>query len=146
MTVIAAGIGAALAAAVIHFRRAGQRALVVACIAVMAVLVVVVAFSRMDSSGEVSSYGVFAFVIVYFALDYRGRKAVEDKKLVLTARVPDDGAAVEYLGKDSVWVLVSVDVHTESAGAAAQDSRYRTRVVLDKAGDRWLVSRLERVG
>ena len=79
MTVIAAGIGAALAAAVIHFRRAGQRALVVACIAVMAVLVVVTAFSRMDSSGEVSSYGVFAFVIVYFALDYRGRKAAEDK-------------------------------------------------------------------
>ena len=74
------------------------------------------------------------------------RKAVEEKKLVLTARVPDDGAAVEYVGKDSAWVLVSVDVHTESAGSAAQDSRYRTRVVLDKSGDRWLVSRLERVG
>ena len=74
------------------------------------------------------------------------RKAVRQKKLVLTARVPDDGAAVEYLNEDSAWVLVSVDVHTESAGQAAQDSRYRTRVVLDRAGDRWLVSRLERVG
>lgn len=74
------------------------------------------------------------------------RKAVQQKKLVLTARVPEDGAAVEYIGKDSVWVLVSVDVHTESAGAAPQDSRYRTRVVLDKDGDRWLASRLERVG
>ncbi len=74
------------------------------------------------------------------------RRAVRQKKLVLTARVPDDGAAVEHLGKDSAWVLVSVDVHTESAGATAQDSRYRTRVVLDHDGDRWLVSRLERVG
>jgi Mce-associated membrane protein len=74
------------------------------------------------------------------------RKAVQQKKLVLTARVPDDGAAVEYLGEDSAWVLVSVDVHTESAGASPEDSRYRTRVVLDKSGDRWLVSRLERVG
>ena len=74
------------------------------------------------------------------------RKAVQQKKLVLTARVPDDGAAVEYLGRDSAWVLVSVDVHTESAGASPQDSRYRTRVVLDKDGGRWLVSRFERVG
>ncbi len=74
------------------------------------------------------------------------RAAVEQKKLVLTARVADDGAAVEYLGEDSAWVLVSVDVHTESSGAPAQDSRYRTRVVLDRNGDRWLVSRLERVG
>ena len=74
------------------------------------------------------------------------RKAVEQKKLVLTARVPDDGSAVEYLGEDSAWVLVSVDVHTESASAAPQDSRYRTRVVLDRDGDDWLVSRLERVG
>ena len=74
------------------------------------------------------------------------RKAVEQKKLVLTARVPDDGAAVEYLGDDSAWVLVSVDVHTESAGGKSEDSRYRTRVVLDRDGDRWLVSRLERVG
>ena len=74
------------------------------------------------------------------------RKAVQQKKLVLTARVPDDGAAVEYLGKDSAWVLVSVDVHTESAGSSPEDSRYRTRVVLDKDGDDWLVSRLERVG
>lgn len=97
MTVIAAGIGAALAAAVIHFRRAGQRALVVACIAVMAVLVVVTAFSRMDSSGEVSSYGVFAFVIVYFALDYRGRKAAEDKEAAEKAAVEGDAAAAPGL-------------------------------------------------
>ncbi len=105
MTVIAAGIGAALAAAVIHFRRAGQRALVVACIAVMAVLVVVTAFSRMDSSGEVSSYGVFAFVIVYFALDYRGRKAAEDKaaadKAAAEAEDPDAPASEADAAGDS---------------------------------------------
>ena len=105
MTVIAAGIGAALAAAVIHFRRAGQRALVVACIAIMAVLVVVTAFSRMDSSGEVSSYGVFAFVIVYFAFDYRGRKAAEDKaaedKAAADEAAAEAGTAPELPAGDS---------------------------------------------
>ena len=114
MTVIAAGIGAALAAAVIHFRRAGQRALVVACIAVMAVLVVVVAFSRMDSSGEVSSYGVFAFVIVYFALDYRGRKAVEDKEAAAKAATEADG--------DAAPQLPAVEAEPEAAAHPSDDT------------------------
>lgn len=114
MTVIAAGIGAALAAAVVHFRRAGQRALVVACIAVMAVLVVVVAFSRMDSSGEVSSYGVFAFVIVYFALDYRGRKAVEDKEAAAQAAAEADG--------DAAPQLPAVEAEPEAAAHPSDDT------------------------
>lgn len=74
------------------------------------------------------------------------RKAVVDQRLVLTATVPESGAAVEYLGDDEAWILVSVDVHTESRGGTPQDSRYRTRVVLEKTDDRWLVARLEQVG
>jgi hypothetical protein len=67
--------------------------------------VVVTAFSRMDSSGEVSSYGVFAFVIVYFALDYRGRKAAEDKaaedKAAADEAAAEAGTAPELPAGDS---------------------------------------------
>lgn len=74
------------------------------------------------------------------------RRAVASKKLVLTASVPESGAAVEYFTDREAWVLVSVDVHTESGGDAVDDTRYRTRVVLTRTGGRWLVSRLEQVG
>lgn len=78
------------------------------------------------------------------------RKTVQNKRLVLTATVPDEGTAVEYLGEDAAWVLVSVDVRTESDGTPAEDTRYRTRLVLtrsDEGGDdEWLVSRFEQVG
>lgn len=74
------------------------------------------------------------------------RTAVTSKKLVLTASVPESGTAVEYYDGHEAWVLVAVDVHTESAGSAALDDRHRIRAVLVKHGNRWLVSRLEQVG
>ncbi|WP_183094171.1 hypothetical protein [Nocardioides stalactiti] len=75
------------------------------------------------------------------------RKAVESKKLVLTAGVTDNGTAVEYLGEDEAWVLVSVDVRTEADGTAGEDTRYRTRLVLTRSDDdTWRVSRFEQVG
>ena len=101
MTVIAAALGAGLAAACISFRRAGRRWLVVACLLVMAVGVVVTAFSRIDDAGQVSSYGVFAFVIVYFALDYRGYKARTEAEAAAAAQdeapaaLPEGDAAPE---------------------------------------------------
>ncbi|KAA1421917.1 hypothetical protein F0U44_06525 [Nocardioides humilatus] len=74
------------------------------------------------------------------------RRAVASKKLVLSASVPESGTAVEYFTDREAWVLVAVDVHTESGGEAIDDTRYRTRVVLSKVGGHWLVSRLEQVG
>lgn len=75
--------------------------------------------------------------------------SVRDRELVLTASVPDGGAALEYLTGDQAWVLVSVDVHTEGKDGYVDDGRYRTRVVLrrDESSARgWFVSRLEQVG
>lgn len=75
------------------------------------------------------------------------RASVEEKDLVLTASVPESGSALEYLAGDEAWVLVAVDVHTEGAGGLSEDTRYRTRVVLERdEDDRWLVARLEQVG
>jgi len=74
------------------------------------------------------------------------QQSVREKQLVLTATVPESGTALEYLGDDQAWVLVSVDVHTVGAGGVSDDGRYRTRVVLERVDDRWLVSRLEQVG
>lgn len=86
-----------------------------------------------------------------FAAQYRKqaaalRKSVLAKELVLTATVADDGTAVEYVAPDEAWVLVPVDVHTTAGGRATVDTRYRTRVVLEKVDGQWRVSRLERVG
>ena len=73
--------------------------------------------------------------------------SVKEKQLVLTASVPESGSALEYLAGDEAWVLVAVDVHTEGAGGLSEETRYRTRVVLERSeDDEWLVARLEQVG
>jgi len=70
---------------------------------------------------------------------------VEDKQLVVTATVPDDGVALEFLADDEAKVLVAVDVNTKSPDGA-EDARYRTRVELARVDGRWLVAGVEQVG
>lgn len=72
--------------------------------------------------------------------------SVTKHHLVVTAKVPSDGAALEYLSEKAAQVLVAVDVHSKSSSTAS-DSRYRTRVKLARQDDGdWLVSGLEQVG
>ncbi len=68
------------------------------------------------------------------------------KKIVVTARVPDDGAAVEYLQGDRAQVLVAVDVTTASGSKGSESQRYRTRVELSQVDGEWLVSAINQVG
>jgi Mce-associated membrane protein len=76
---------------------------------------------------------------------------VTTKKLVVTATIPKDGAAVEFFDKTHGQVLVAVDATTTTgatganAGTNAVD-RYRTRILLTKVGSHWLVSGLDQVG
>ncbi|MCW2787097.1 MAG: hypothetical protein JWP74_3614 [Marmoricola sp.] len=76
---------------------------------------------------------------------------VTSKKLVVTATIPKDGAAVEFFDKTRGQVLVSVDATTSTgttganAGTNSVD-RYRTRILLTKVGGHWLVSGLDQVG
>jgi len=73
---------------------------------------------------------------------------VTEKKLVVTADIPDDGAAVEFYDDDEARMLVAVDVTTTGASSTSEptENRYRTRVLLTKVGDKWLVSGLNQVG
>lgn len=66
-------------------------------------------------------------------------------KLVATADIPDGGAAVEFYDGDKARMLISVDVTKSNATAEPSENRYRTRVLLIKVGDEWLVSGLNQV-
>jgi hypothetical protein len=69
-----------------------------------------------------------------------------DKKLTLTATIPEGGTALEYLGEEKAQVLVAVDVTTTAASGASETQLRRARVVLEWVDDEWLVSDLQEVG
>lgn len=99
---------------------------------------------------------VLALATGTFKNQYAARRTevitgVTSKKLIVTATIPQAGAAVEYFDKTHGQVLVGVDVTTttaatgSSAGSNVVD-RYRARIVLTKIGGHWLVSGLDQVG
>jgi Mce-associated membrane protein len=69
-----------------------------------------------------------------------------DKKLTLSADIPGNGAALEYLSEDEAQVLVAVNVTTTSAEGVSETRLQRARVVLTWEDDQWLVSDLQDVG
>ncbi|MFL6174777.1 MAG: hypothetical protein ACJ716_17945 [Marmoricola sp.] len=86
-----------------------------------------------------------------FKREYSSRRkevidGVTGKKLVVSASIPRDGAAVELVDGDHGRVLVAVDVTTTPSGAAATTNRYRARILLTRVDGRWLVSDLNQVG
>lgn len=77
------------------------------------------------------------------------RQQIVARKVVLTATVPAEGAALEYLAGDRARVLVAVDVTTKvggKAGTGSEQTRYRTRVGLHRVGDTWLINAVNQVG
>ena len=94
---------------------------------------------------------VLALATGKFKREYAARSkevvdGVTEKKLVVTATIPEDGAAVELVDGDHGRVLVAVDVSTAPVGGASTQNRYRTRIFLTKVHGRWLVSDLTQVG
>lgn len=73
-------------------------------------------------------------------------KNLVDKKLTLTADIPDNGSALEYLSEDEAQVLVAVNVTTTAPNGVSDTRLQRARVVLTWEDDRWLVSDLQDVG
>lgn len=73
-------------------------------------------------------------------------KNLVKKKLTLTADIPDNGAALEYLSEEKAQVLIAVDVTTTAASGLSSKRLLRARVVLDWVDDEWLVSELHYVG
>jgi Mce-associated membrane protein len=99
---------------------------------------------------------VLALATGTFKRQYAARRTevvsgVTSKQLVVSATIPKDGAAVEFFDKTQGQVLIAVDVTTTTGatGATAGTNsvdRYRTRILLTKVGDRWLVSGIDQVG
>lgn len=86
-----------------------------------------------------------------FKKEYSSRRkevvsGVIEKKLVVTASIPQQGAAVEFVDGDHGQVLVAVDVSTGTLTGATTQNRYRTRIVLTRVQGHWLVSDLNQVG
>ena len=73
-------------------------------------------------------------------------KQVQSKQLTVTARVPENGTALEYLSPTRSQVLVAVDTTTALTNGRGEKGSYRIRVVLSKVDSKWLVSDLEQVG
>lgn len=95
--------------------------------------------------------GVLALATGDFKDQYAARRdeviaSVTDKKLIVTATIPEDGAAVEYSDSDRAQVLVAVDVSTSTTGGEPTANRYRARIILEQVDGEWLVSGLEQVG
>jgi Mce-associated membrane protein len=87
--------------------------------------------------------------------DFKAKYAVKQDKLVAaivknkvveTAKVPEDGAAVEYLSGDRAQVLVAVDVTVASGSRGSESTRPRTRIKLSRIDGEWLVSDIDQVG
>lgn len=74
------------------------------------------------------------------------RKEVVDKGLVLTADLPEDTTATEYLSATEARVLVAVDVTTTTRDGGTDDGRYRTRVSLQWVDGTWRVAGIDQVG
>lgn len=86
-----------------------------------------------------------------FKAEYSSRQAqlveqITKEKVLTEASVPDLGVAVEFFAGNDARVLVSIDVVQPSGVKVFPMPRNRVRVVLQRAGDRWLVSEVNQVG
>ena len=126
--------------------------------------------SRSTPAGEAVSRAELA-VTTYFTLGYRRIDADMDRmralgtpgfvesydeetsalvtrvvarRIVLSATLPRNGAATEYLTADLAQVVVAVDVITRRAGTR-NSTAYRIRVTLERSGDTWLVAAIDEV-
>jgi Mce-associated membrane protein len=94
---------------------------------------------------------VLALATGKFKKEYSSRRqeviaGVTGKKLVVTASIPRDGAAVELVDGDRGQVLVAVDVSTGTLTGPTTENRYRARILLTRVDGRWLVSDVNQVG
>lgn len=88
--------------------------------------------------------GTPEFVERYDAASPALVERITQQRLRLSAALPRDGTATEYVVTDRAIVVVSVDVTTARSGAE-RTTRYRTRVALDLVDGAWLVASLDEV-
>lgn len=129
----------------------GERAAVLDSAALVAARQQATAFFSLDyrraeaDVEKVLSLATGTFKEEYAASSKQVIAQVTEKKLVSTASIPDQGVAVEFVNGDKAQVLVVVDV-TRTIGTTTDNLRNRARILLEKVGDRWLVSGVNQVG
>lgn len=72
-------------------------------------------------------------------------ESLSTRKLQVEVNIPDGGVALVSLDGDSAEVLVTVDVETSSTSGKEQQ-QYRTKLLLSRVSDDWLVNDLIRIG
>lgn len=97
-----------------------------------------------DDMDEMRALGTDEFVDEYDAAARSLAERITTDRLTLSAVLPAEGTATEFLVTDRAQVLVSVDVTTAS-DEGQRTTRYRTRVALDLVEGDWLVSALDEV-
>lgn len=71
-------------------------------------------------------------------------RRVTSQRLKLSAELPENGVATEYLSQNVAQLLVSVDVTTRNDGASST-GLYRTRVLLQWVDGEWMVAAVDEV-
>lgn len=99
-----------------------------------------------QDTSDVLALATGSFSDTYAAQRATIETGVTSKKLAVSAAVPEDAVAVEYLHGDTAQVLVAVDTTTTLPTGASDAARYRTRLVLQKAHGTWRVSQFNQVG
>lgn len=103
------------------------------------------AFSSVDADMDrLRAMGTPGFVEEYDETAGALATRVTGQRLRLSASLPQNGVATEYLSPSIAQVLVSVDVTTRR-GRASSTGAYRTRVTLQRMDDQWLVAGLDEV-
>lgn len=97
--------------------------------------------SDMDRLREL---GTPAFVEEYDRAAPALARRVTSQRLRLSASLPRNGVATEYLSQNVAQLLVSVDVTTRR-GATSSVGVYRTRVLLRWVDERWLLEAVDEV-
>lgn len=91
------------------------------------------------------SLGTPEFVEEYDRTATAVARRVNAQDLKISATLPGNGVATEYLTEDAAQVLVSLDVTTRR-GAQRITGAYRTRVVLQRVDEQWFIEALDEVG
>ncbi len=97
-----------------------------------------------DDMERFRALGTPAFVEKYDRLMRSLARRVVARELRLEAILPEKGVATEYLSQNVAQLLVSVDV-TTSRGVQSTTAPYRTRVLLQRIDEQWLVAGVEEV-
>ncbi len=88
--------------------------------------------------------GTPAFVEGYDRMAPALARRVTSQQLRLSASIPRNGVATEYLSQNVAQLLVSVDVTTRR-GATSSTGAYRTRVLLRWVDGQWLLEAVDEV-